>query len=184
MIPFQGLHRNTETKSWENFALQSPLQIVSQTTYLNIGDFKTNRETRSSHIPSPILGAYPHFKATFPLTDVVASCPLLLYVISLKVCNFQVTASENLVIIANYSHITESFANFVMYYPLEPLPTTFGHHSICLVCSVKQKALQQYTACGILGYLSTDEQLKVIAGVGTEIQAALVLLPTSHLQQI
>lgn len=60
------------------------------------------------------LGAYIRFKAIFPLTDVVVSCSLLLYFISLKVCNYQVIASENLMIIANYFHIMESFANIIL----------------------------------------------------------------------
>ena len=114
-------------------------------TLLDLISKRIEKEVPTYHLPSCgafyALGAYIHLKATLSLTDVVVSCSLLLYASSLKVCNYQVIASENLLIIANYFHIIESFANFAAYYPLEPFPTSCRHHTICLTYVLQSKKL-------------------------------------------
>lgn len=105
----------------------------------------------------------------------MVSCSLLLYVISLNVRNYQVIASENLLIIANYFHITESFASFAMCFPLEPLPTSCRHHAIFLTHVLQSKNLCNRALLGaLLCYVPPDKRLKVIAGVGTGIPESVV----------
>lgn len=137
MLPFHQTPENVLTfRVLCNFFLRPPtlLEPISK---------QIEKEVTTYHLPSCgafyALGAYIYFKATFPLTDVVVSCSLLLYVISLKVCNYQVIASENLLIIANYFHIIESFANFAMYFLLESFPTCCRHHTICLTYVLQSK---------------------------------------------
>lgn len=93
-------------------------------TLLETVSKQIERKVPTYHLPSCgvfyALRAYIYFKETLPLTSIEVSCSLLLYVISFKVHNYQVITTENLLIIVNYFHITESFANFAIYFPLEP----------------------------------------------------------------
>lgn len=152
-------------------------------TLLNQISKQIEKEVPTYHLPSCgafyALGAYTLFKAAFPLTGVVVSCSSLLYVITVKVCNYQVIATENLLITANYFHIIETFVNFVTHYPLELFPTSCTH---CMpyICSTKQKALQQSEAWSTLGYVPIEETLKVIAGAGTRIKSLSSFGGPSH----
>lgn len=143
-------------------------------TLLALISKQTEQEVPTYHLPSCgalyALGAYIHFKETFPLTNVVVSCSLLLQVISLKVCNYQVIATENLLIIVNYFHIIESFANFAIYFPLEPFPASWRHHAAHPTHPTKQKPLQQSTNWDTLDFYFLGEILKVTAGFGKEIE--------------